>query len=216
MNKPEIDFVEFPKMARLNREIIVTEKIDGTNAQIFVDDSVQGIHYPASPELFKLHAGSRTKWITPEDDNFGFAGWVERNKDELMQLGPGHHFGEWWGPGIQRGYGLKQKQFSLFNVSRWGDGGKDKRPTCCGVVPVLWQGLMEDFLADTVEIGTSPAGDPYYISPMAKLLEDLHANGSRAAPGFMKPEGIVIFHTASGLCFKKTLEKDESPKSLVR
>lgn len=200
MNKPEIDFVEFPKMARLNREVIVTEKIDGTNAQIFIDDSVQGIHYPASPEGFKLHAGSRTKWITPQDDNFGFAGWVERNKDELMQLGPGHHFGEWWGPGIQRGYGLKQKQFSLFNVHRWKDGGVDKRPACCGVVPILWQGMMEDFVKGALD----------------DILSRLRLEGSVAAPGFMNPEGIVIFHTASGLCFKKTLLKDESPKSLVK
>lgn len=30
------DFIEFPKMARLSREVVVTEKIDGTNAQIFI------------------------------------------------------------------------------------------------------------------------------------------------------------------------------------
>jgi hypothetical protein len=27
------EFVEFPKIARLSREMIITEKIDGTNAQ---------------------------------------------------------------------------------------------------------------------------------------------------------------------------------------
>lgn len=32
------EFVEFPKIARLSREIIVTEKIDGTNGVIYVGD----------------------------------------------------------------------------------------------------------------------------------------------------------------------------------
>ena len=31
-----IDFVGFEKIARLNREVIVTEKIDGTNAQVHI------------------------------------------------------------------------------------------------------------------------------------------------------------------------------------
>ena len=35
-------------------------------------------------------------------------------------LVPGRHFGEWWGSGIQRGYGLDEKTFSLFNAYRWG------------------------------------------------------------------------------------------------
>jgi hypothetical protein len=47
-------------------------------------------------------------------------------------------------------------------------------------------------------------------------IERLRTLGSVAAPGFMKPEGVVIFHTAGNLMFKKTLENDESPKSLVK
>ena len=116
-----IPFVEFPKMPRLSREIIVTEKIDGTNAQVYIGDDGT------------ILAGSRTRWITPENDNFGFAAWVRDNTDELLKLGPGSHFGEWWGAGIQRRYGLNEKRFSLFNVARWGE----ERPACCSVVPVL-------------------------------------------------------------------------------
>jgi hypothetical protein len=88
-----MEFTEFPKMARLTREVIVTEKIDGTNAQIFIGEDGT------------IMAGSRTRWITPQDDNFGFAGWVDAHRDELLTLGPGRHFGEWWGAGIQRRYG---------------------------------------------------------------------------------------------------------------
>ena len=78
-----IEHQEFPKMARLSREVIITEKIDGTNAQIFISE--EGI----------ILAGSRTRWITTQDDNFGFAKWVEENKEELLKLGAGRHFGAW-------------------------------------------------------------------------------------------------------------------------
>lgn len=178
MTAPE--FKAFPKIARLNREVIVTEKIDGTNAQIHIDEDERVVI-----------AGSRSQWITPDSDNFGFARWVEENRDELKRLGPGSHFGEWWGAGIQRRYGLSEKRFSLFNVSRW----SEVRPACCGVVPVLWRGNFEDMR-------------------LGEILDDLHARGSRAAPGFMKPEGVVIFHVASGQLFKKTIEKDSEPKQL--
>lgn len=173
------DFQEFPKIARLSREVIVTEKIDGTNGQIYITDTGD------------MLVGSRTRWITPEQDNFGFARWCHENRDELMKLGPGRHFGEWWGKGIQRGYGVPDKRFSLFNVSRWDIVNV---PACCCVVPVLWRGMF-----DTAAImGT---------------LDDLAKNGSRAAPGFMQPEGVVIFHTQGNVGFKKTILKDEEHKS---
>ena len=101
------EFQEFPKLARLSREVIITEKIDGTNAQIYIDDAQN------------IMAGSRTRWISPEADNFGFAAWARAHRDELLTLGPGRHFGEWWGVGIQRGYGLSERRFSLFNTQRW-------------------------------------------------------------------------------------------------
>src|SRR4051812_9704882 len=107
-----IPFIEFPKIPRLKRTIVVTEKLDGTNASILVpeDDG-------------PLLAGSRTRWITPEDDNYGFARWVrDREADLRVALGYGHHFGEWWGSGVQRRYGIAEKRFSLFNVGRWAEG----------------------------------------------------------------------------------------------
>jgi hypothetical protein len=172
------DFEEFPKMARLSRRIIITEKIDGTNAQVFIGEDGS------------MRFGSRSRWITPEDDNYGFARWATENADELRKLGPGRHFGEWWGAGIQRGYGLKEKRFSLFNTIRWAND----RPACCHVVPVLFDGIWEDL------------GEP------SIAVDALRQNGSLAAPGFMKPEGIVIYHVAGNVGFKKTLEKDEMSK----
>jgi hypothetical protein len=196
-----LEFVEFPKMARLSREVIVTEKIDGTPAQVYITETGQ--------VLF----GSRTRWITPQDDNFGFARWGEEHRDELLALGPGRHSGEWWGSGIQRGYGLPkgEKRFSLFNVLRWclhnaipqripmADPRIEKYqellPTCVGLVPVLYRGLFDSVQIDNV-------------------LAQLRDSGSAAVPGFAGPEGVVVWHTAANIGFKKTILKDEQPKSL--
>lgn len=172
-------FRPFPKIARLNREIVITEKIDGTNASIYIGEDGAFL------------AGSRTKWLSVEDDNFGFARWALDNKEDLLNLGAGHHFGEWWGKGIQRGYGLTERRFSLFNVSRWADD--ELRPNCCHVVPVLYQGMFSE-------------------SAIEKSLCTLRLYGSSAVQGFMKPEGIAVYHTAANTLFKVTLEKDEKPK----
>ncbi len=176
-----IPFEAFPKIPRLNREVIITEKLDGTNAVIHIgEDDV-------------ITAGSRSRWITPEDDNYGFARWVKINEEELRKLGYGTHFGEWWGAGIQRCYNVKEKRFSLFNVHRWTD---DVRPACCHVVPTLYKGLFS-----TAAVG--------------HCLEMLRTAGSAAAPGFMQPEGIIVFHTAAQAMFKATLDKDDEPKGKV-
>lgn len=45
-----------------------------------------------------------------------------------------------------------------------------------------------------------------------EALRELAWHGSWAAPGYMTPEGVVVFHTASNQLFKVTIEKDESPK----
>jgi hypothetical protein len=192
MTIPDIPFIQFSKIARLSREIIVSEKIDGTNAQVFIPDLPTGGPYHDEWEIF---AGSRAKWITPTDDNMGFAKWVERNRDELLRLGPGSHFGEWWGQGIQRNYGLKEKRFSLFNIHRWGPD--ETRPKCCGVVPVLYRG-------------------PFEMEAIDEAIGRLRIEGSVAAPGFLNPEGVVIFHVPSQYLFKKTIDGDAQPKSLAK
>ena len=39
--------------------------------------------------------------------------------------------------------------------------------------------------------------------------------GSQAQRGYMDPEGVVVFHSASGTLFKKTIKDDHAPKSTV-
>ena len=177
-----LEFVAFPKISRLSRDMIISEKIDGTNGCICIGEN---------GEFF---VGSRTRWLSFETgDNHGFLLWALTNKEDLLRLGPGKHFGEWWGSGIQRGYGLVkgEKRFSLFNVHRWADD--TVRPACCSVVPELWRGIFN----------TQDANE---------CLDSLRRNGSKANPGFYDPEGIIIYHSAGNVYFKKTIERDEVPK----
>lgn len=185
-----LEFEGFEKIPRLSRQIVITEKIDGTNAQIYISEDGQPITLE-SGQVVPFLCGSRNRWVFPENDNRGFARWAYEHVDELLTLGPGRHFGEWWGQGIQRGYGLTEKRFSLFNTGRWIT--PESRPACCDVVPILGVGEFSTRL-------------------VADNLLYLKLFGSRAAPGFMNPEGVVIYHAASRSLFKKTILGDEKPK----
>jgi hypothetical protein len=210
-------FKPFPKMARLRRECIITEKIDGTNASIYIgpydslDSNCIGIQYTENIPL-GMWVGSRNRWITLADDNFGFARWAYDHTAELFNLGEGHHFGEWWGSGIQRGYGFKngERFFSLFNASRWVEHDKptyaiensnptappkftEHAPACCKVVPIIYEGIFD---TDNIKME---------LSALARF-------GSLAAVGFMNPEGIIVYHKAAGVGFKMTLDNDDQPK----
>jgi hypothetical protein len=184
MNFPE--HKKFSKIPRLSRDIIITEKIDGSNGIIYISEDEE------------IYVGSRNVWLWGSiqdkicNDNYGFANWCKSNKEELMKLGEGYHYGEWWGSKIQRGYGMKEKRFSLFNVSRWNETTK---PKCCSVVPILYEG---DFDTNIIE----------------KVLKDLEINGSYACPGYMNPEGIVIYHTQGNVLFKKTIKGDKKGKGV--
>lgn len=178
---PRPEFVPFQKVPRLRRDCIITEKIDGTNASV---------HVTEDGEVF---AASRTRWITPESDNFGFAAWVRDHTNALRRLGPGTHYGEWWGLGIQRGYGQSMKHFELFNTSRW-DVAENGPPIDVGVVPVLYAG---PFSTDVIEC----------------QIDELRDGGSRVAPGFYPAEGVVVYLPAARALFKVTLDADGVPKS---
>jgi len=224
-------FEKFSKIPRLSRDCIITEKIDGTNAQIviinhndlcneFLDEISQQSNEDKmhdfidkyclaftglGTEVKYLFAGSRKRWldVSSNGDNYGFAKWVKANAEELIKLGEGRHYGEWYGQGIQRKYGLDEKRFALFNVGKWVSNATsplqdDKQqycPSCCEVVPILYNGMF----------------DTYTIF---ETITKLKWHGSKAVPGFMNPEGICIWHSASGVLFKKTIENDSKPKSL--
>jgi len=169
----DLEFKPWPKMARHKGTVsVISEKIDGTNACIVIQEG----------EVIAVQ--SRKRFITPEDDNYGFAGWVYRNEEELLKLGDGHHFGEWAGLGIQKNpLGLEQKEFFLFNTLRWGEHNKNT-PSCCNVVATLFKGVL---MADTVD------------NVMEKLKEDRD----------YEPEGVIIFNLKSEIGTKVTYKHDK-------
>ena len=172
-----IPFVGWPKIGRFERvfgRCIITEKLDGTNAHILIQDG----------EIKAI--GSRKRWITPEKDNFGFANWVEQNKDDLLSLGEGHHFGEWYGSGIQRTYGLKEKRWALFNSRRWNDENPNT-PKCCDVVKEIYSG-------------------PFSLELIPEIQNTLLENGSYNVPGWNTPEGFVVYLSEIDTMIKWTYE----------
>ena len=188
------EFEPFPKVPRFYRNWTATEKIDGTNAAIVVEpwdepaldvSSTPGIWLDG--KFYEVRAQSRKRFVRPSDDNFGFARWVYDNAEALVRtLGPGRHFGEWWGLGIQRGYDQRCKRFSLFNTDRWGE--METHPVgdaALGVVPILARHT-----------------DPVAAANTAHMILDLQ--GSQAAPGFDRPEGIMLWSHAARRMFKYT------------
>lgn len=189
-------FEKFPSLTRFSHGWTITEKLDGTNAQVIIttDEGHDDYCLGSTSDGVRVFAGSRTRLITPENDNYGFARFVSENIGPMIELlGEGRHFGEWVGKGVnKRGYGLGQKVFALFNTHRWTGA---KLPDRVTVVPVLAEGYLDN-----------PGGAAMGAMSMLK------ANGSVFAPGFMDPEGVVMRHGPSGTIFKKTFDYDEQGK----
>jgi len=167
-----MEFKAFDKIPRENPlNVTITEKINGTNSCIIIQDGViMGVQ-------------SRKRFITSDDDNYGFATWVDLNKEELLNLGDGYHYGEWAGLGIQKNpHALETKQLFLFNTFRW-NVNNSNLPKCCQVVPVLFNGEL------------TPQTIP-------DLLSTLQAD---ALPN-QTPEGVVVYHHAFRKYTKHTIK----------
>lgn len=226
----DFEFHKFGKIPRLSRDVVVTEKIDGTNGQILIkkvwDHSTPPTKHPdevklklvneypgvffvdfgkygmpggyAPGDVFAIMAGSRSRWLTDKEDNYGFRKWCFDNAMDLVDvIGEGRHYGEWWGSGINRNYGLKngERRFSLFNSGKWTPEYLVSSPLAfeLDVVPVLYEG-------------------PFETEKIEWVLEELRKSGSFVRPGFMNPEGVIIYHVQGNLYFKKTIHGDEKPK----
>lgn len=176
-----MEFKPFPKIERIgNIYMEITQKIHGTNAQVYI--------YKDETGTLQLKAGSRTRWITPEDDNYGFATHVYKHREEFIEkLGAGQHFGEWAGPGINSGEGLTEKTFVLFNYWKFPPGRPLPPQTI--IVPLLYKGKID-------------------IAEMDKALAKLKIEGSMLAPGFMRPEGVVVL--VGDIRYKKVFDAEET------
>lgn len=137
-------FQKYPKTPRLFRDVVITEKIDGTNGLL---------QFGTAGDLL---VGSRNRWITPGEDNHAFAAWAYEHQEALFEaLGPGRFHGEWYGPGIQGNpLNVPERRFALFNTSleldNWVEGLE--------FVPVLYTGpfytRQVTRLVDAVRAGT--------------------------------------------------------------
>jgi len=82
-------------------------KLHGTNAGVRIDSD-------------GVIAQSRTQDISQQNDNVGFAKWVANNENYFAQFDRGIViFGEWVGPGIQKGTAINQisnKSFCVFAI----------------------------------------------------------------------------------------------------
>lgn len=194
MNMAATDFEKFPKIPRINTKCIITEKLDGTNAQIYISRTTDEFgcsdpqyvltEHVTGTGVYQIRAGSRNKYLTLKEDNYGFAHWVVDHAVELIVgLGEGRHYGEWWGSGIQRRYNLTEKRFSLFNTARWSEDAT--RPSCCHVAPILYTG-------------------PFSTVVVKQALLRLKEGGSVAAPRFINPEGVVVYLQGANILFKDT------------
>jgi hypothetical protein len=241
-----MEFSAWPKTPRLfprpDKPVVITEKIDGTNAAIVIEAHDWGFtrdpwniavtafrdsaglyeldedrptwadtplskvvavvnlsSQEGSQTVVKQHwvgAQSRTRLITPGDDNHGFAQWVSENAATLVRdLGPGRHYGEWWGRGVNRNYGLDHRRFSLFNTEKWTARRPFFQTDQLDVVPVIEPYDWRDGQSTWTELARYAA-------------RELQQDGSRAAPGFSKPEGICVFHPHSRQVYKYTLDGD--------
>lgn len=101
-----------------------TVKLHGTNA---------GIVFTKTPNGFEVEAQSRSRVITPENDNMGFAKWVADNEEQLKKVVSEYaqsigglalnekqivFYGEWAGQGIQNGVAISQtpRKFWVFAI----------------------------------------------------------------------------------------------------
>lgn len=198
-----MEFIKWPKTPRLFRDIVVTEKLDGTNSAIIIQEHVpfgdaeQRIAIVEDGDkAYAIGAQSRNRLIFPgkTTDNYGFAAWVQENAEQLFDLlGPGRHYGEWWGQGIARKYGVPYRVFSLFNTEKHRDLYDTVGDHFIEAVPVLYEG---DFDQDEI----------------LNALRHLKEFGSVASIGFPNPEGIVVYHTQSRKTYKVTLDNQDKGK----
>ena len=105
-------------------------KLDGTNAAIRIVDGV-------------VAAQSRSRIVTPEDDNYGFAAFVETLKPWLANLAylpGGDHtiYGEWCGKGIQKRCSVSKcdRMFVVFSMTTAGKKYSDPELILNGLGPL--------------------------------------------------------------------------------
>lgn len=191
------DFKSWGSTTRENKNKTITEKLDGTNACVVVYNG-------------EVRAQSRKRFITPDDDNYGFAKWVYDNAGALMDtLGYGYHYGEWFGEGIQKNpLGIEGKRFALFHPTKYTEANGYNLAMVDGLetVPLLHHGqcdvwtipnIMQDLeLYGSKVVGAKTSQEPGFF--------DMNVTYTKAA----EPEGIIIWNNETRTRTKMLLKDD--------
>jgi len=137
-------------------------KIHGTNA---------GIQITAGG---KVVAQSRNRVISPVDDNLEFAKWVASTSERWARLMPCVVYGEWCGPGVQKGVaisGVAERQFCVFAITipaTLYDGGFDAN----GITNFIYEpDEIERWLGSLVDLDRVHVL-PWHHAPLETILPD--------------------------------------------
>ena len=79
-----MDFVPYPKTPRLKREVTVTEKLDGTNAQIVIEDGKIANYQVITPTAWNIGPRDGSENLGPMEK--AFIGAPVENPDFPVEL----------------------------------------------------------------------------------------------------------------------------------
>lgn len=189
------EFKKWESTPRWHKGLTITEKIDGTNACIIIYNG-------------QVKAQSRKRLITPDDDNMGFAKWVYENAGALTDtLGYGYHYGEWFGPGIQKNpLGVESKRFALFHATKYTEANGYELNKVDGLetVPLLFHGQASAWTIPSALQGLETYGTKVQGAARREVInafdEKVWVNA--------KAEGIIVWHKETQQKYKILLEDD--------
>jgi len=182
--REELKYPSFPSIERIeNIRCFINEKIDGTNGMIEITKDA-------------LRFGSRNTYLSSKEDNHGFYKFckeyitypvsdiiIRRLYPNNPPTYPVRIYGEWFGKGIQRTYGLKARYFMPFNPYH------ADALTYCGVPYIVYPAELYS--------------GKFSVSQLELCMDDLKLRGSKVIEDYMNPEGVVIYFPKYNFSLKR-------------
>lgn len=216
-------------------------KLHGTNAAVHMYPSYAVGEHPNNISKSQLAFQSRSNMITPENDNAGFARWASEAFKERVKTyggGPIVLFGEWCGPGIQKGVALSQLEKRCFAVFAARHIPPTYHPDFLITDPVELASLIEgvpdahvlpwykNSIEVTVDWSKSDEEVATAIAPINDWVMEVEANDPWVETVFGVKgtgEGLVFYpggehmkyESFQNLCFKAKGEKHKNIKTAV-
>jgi hypothetical protein len=232
-----LDFQAWPSIPRLNREMVVTEKIDGTNAAIIIE-SHGVVPKDDAPEYMARHEEAGDGYSTFRQrpavlcgpEIIEWPGMVEvfeigsQSRKRLIKPGDDNFgFAGWVFANADRlldalGEGRHYGEWWGSGIQRGYDLEKGEKRF--SLFNVKRYGEIDFAAYHLPNVATVPVlwRGPFDLQVIDSLIEELRRDGSFVnglENRFHNPEGVVVYHTASNSLFKVLCENDDIPKSLV-